>query len=132
MRENTSSWLRALPAALFLLLLAGAAGAALTVVRLREEVSRVAAATTHLQAKVGEATRMLEEMDVTVAAAQQPEVLSARVGTRLAKMTAKQTVWVLATGTTSRPAAAAPPPAPTLAFPRIATLEPATGPGVLR
>lgn len=77
MRENTSCWLRALTAALFLLLLAGAAGAALTIVRLREEVSHLAAATTQLQATAGETTRLLQEMGAAVAAAQQPEVLRA-------------------------------------------------------
>jgi hypothetical protein len=132
MRENTSCWLRALPAALFLLLLAGAASAALTVVRLREEVSHLATTTAQLQATTGETTRLLQEMGAAVAAAQQPEVLRARVGTRLAPMSEKQIVWVRAAGAALRAEGAAPPPSPTASFPRIATLEPPSGPGVLR
>jgi hypothetical protein len=131
MRENPSSpWLRALPAVLFLLLLAGAAGAALSVVRLREEASRLAAATTQLRTTTGETTRLLQEMGAAMAAAQQPEVLRARVGSRLSAMSNQQIVWVRATGSTARPEAAVPPPAPT--FFRLASLEPASGLGILR
>jgi len=132
MRETTPSfWVRTLPVALFLLLLAGAAGSALAVIRLREEAGRLAANTTQLRTTMGETTRLFQEMGAAMAAAQQPEVLRARVGNRLAPMTEKQIVWVRAIGATPRAEVAAPPAAPAIS-PRLAFLEPVSGSSLLR
>jgi len=132
MRDTTTSpWLRVLPGLLFLALLAGAAGSSLAVIHLREEAAGMAAETTRLRANVSETTRLLQEMGAAVASAQQPEVLRARVGNRLTLMSKAQIIWVNGAGAApglEMPIAAAPP-----AFPiRLASLEPADRPGLLR
>ena len=135
MRDQPPSWLRLLPGALFLLFLAGAAGAALAVIHLRQEVAHLAASSVKLQSTLVDTGRHIQEMAAVVAAAQEPEVLRARVGSRLAPMTDKQIIWVRNAGNVPRLEAPAPsleqPKSPAFAF-RIASLEPAARPGLLR
>jgi hypothetical protein len=131
MRENTHLWLRALVAGLFLLLLAGAAGSALTVIHLREEAAGLASNTSRLRATAGETTRLLQEMGAAVAAAQDPAVLRARIGNRLVQISQQQIVWVINSGSTTPVEAPAPAPAPPLSF-RVAALEPEAPSSILR
>jgi hypothetical protein len=94
MRDSPSFPLRLVCALLFLLLLAGSAGAGLTVVRLNQEKSRLAANTVHYQSQMEDTDRRLQEAAAAVAEALQPDALKARVGNRLAPMLDKQIVWV--------------------------------------
>lgn len=94
MRDSPSFPLRLVCALMFLSLLAGSAGAGLTVVRLNQEKSRLAADTVHCQVQIEETDRRLQEAAAAVAVALQPDALKARVGTRLVLMQDKQIVWV--------------------------------------
>src|SRR5580658_7945403 len=100
MRDSPSLPLRLVCALLFLVLLAGSAGAGLTVVRLNQEKSRLAANTVQYQSQLEETDRRLEEAAAAKAQALQPDALKARIGNRLAPMLDKQIVWVRSTTTT--------------------------------
>jgi len=94
MHESSPSWLRLLPIGLLLLLLAGAAGASLTVIHLRQEEAHLAAATAKLRGDYSETGRQLEEMTASVAAAKEPETVKLRVASRLQPVKADHIVWV--------------------------------------
>lgn len=114
MNDSHSSWFRLLPIGLFLLLLIGAAGASLTLINLRQDKARLAATAAKLRNDLTDTSRHLQEMTATVAAAIQPSMLRARVGTRLVPMSDKQIVWVRPGS--SVPTFAARPTAPTPVF----------------
>jgi hypothetical protein len=96
---------------MFLMLLAGSAGAGLTVVRLNQEKSRLAADTVKYESEKEDTDRRLQEAAAAVAQAQQPDALKARIGDRLVPMQDKQIVWVNSTsGLPSVDTAAAHPP----------------------
>jgi hypothetical protein len=118
MTEPLPIWCRALPTALLLLLLAEAAGGGFAVVRLRQDGAARAEAATKLQAQIHEAGRQLQETDMQVTAAQEPDALRARVANRLSPMLDKQIVWV-------RPNALPNPEAVTAPALQLAYLEPA-------
>jgi hypothetical protein len=132
MRENTSLWLRMLPIALFLLLVTGASGAALSVVHLREEEARLASSILSIQGKIKDASRQTQEMTAAVAAAQQPDTLRARMGTLLAPMTQKQIIWVNFGGATPRGDVLHAPVATAFDSPRLASLDTASTPTLFR
>jgi hypothetical protein len=94
MRDSPSFPLRLVSALLFLMLLAGSAGAGLTVVRLNQQKSRLAADTVQYQRQLEDTDRKLQETAAAVAHAQQPDVLKAMIGNRLGPMQDKQIVWV--------------------------------------
>jgi len=110
MRDSPSLPLRLVCALMFLLLLAGSAGAGLTVVRLNQQISRLAADTAQYSRQVDETDRRLQEAAAAKAERLQPDALKARVGTRLAPMQSRQIVWVRSS-TSVPPAEAAPAPA---------------------
>ena len=130
MHDSTQSWLRLLTAGLFLLLLTGASGSALTVIHLRQQEGRLANSTAKLRSDLGETGRKVEEMTAAVAAAEQPDALRARVGTRLALMTNKQTIWVQP-GEMAHPNSAQPAVEPASTF-GVAFNQPAMLPGLPR
>jgi hypothetical protein len=122
MREPPPLWLRVLPAALVLLLLAETAAGSLAIVRLRENGAHWASDTIKLQREIADATRQLQDTSARVAFEQNPDLLKARVAGRLAPMQDKQILWVREG--ISAPADAA--PLPSLAS-QFAALEPAAG-----
>jgi hypothetical protein len=94
------------------MLLAGSAGAGLTVVRLNQEEARLAADTVKYRGQLDDTDRRLREAAAAVAEAQQPDALKARIGNRLAPMQDKQIVWVRsASGLPPSDASPAQPPA---------------------
>ena len=125
MRESPSLPLRLVCALLFLVLLAGSAGAGLTVVRLNQQISRLAANTVEYRNQLDETNRRLLEATVAKAQALQPDSLKARIGNRLVPIQDKQIVWVRQT-TTTPPEEAAPARVPSFNF-RFAASGPATG-----
>ncbi len=128
MRDSPSLPLRLICALLFLVLLAGSAGAGLTVVRLNQQISRLAADTVKYKSQLDETDKRLQESDADKAEALQPETLKARIGNRLVPMQDKQIVWVRpASGTL--PAEAIPARPPTFNF-RIAVTGPSNGAGL--
>ena len=94
MRDSPSFPLRLVTALLFLLLLAGSAGAGLTVVHLNQQKDRFAADKINYQRQLEDTDRRLQEAAAAVAEAQQPDALKARIGNRLTPMLDKQIVWV--------------------------------------
>jgi hypothetical protein len=123
MREPSPLWLRLLPAALVLLLLAEAAGGSLAIVRLRENGARMASDTIKLQRKIADATRQLQDTSARVAFEQNPDLLKARVAGRLGPIPDKNILWVRP-GISARTDAAA--ALPTLNS-QFAAMEPAAG-----
>ncbi|HTB64383.1 MAG TPA: hypothetical protein VK737_12435 [Opitutales bacterium] len=132
MRENTPIWLRLLPLMLCLLLLTGAAGAALTVVHLREEEARLASSILAIEGKIKSTDRQTQEMTAAVASAQQPDALRARIGNLLAPMTEKQIVWVNPGVGVPPVEALRPPVAANFDNSRLATLDTASSPNLFR
>ncbi|HVU38331.1 MAG TPA: hypothetical protein VHC95_08355 [Opitutales bacterium] len=94
MHDPLPNWLRLLPLGLGALLLVGAAATSLEVIHLRQEQAHLAASTTKLRSDLYLAGLRYQEVTATIAAAEQPDALRARIGSALAPVTDKQIYWV--------------------------------------